>query len=82
MRDCKYVIFNLLCTVTAWKALMDMFFIPCASFTSHLKYGNCSFKPCLCVNLCVNFLIFLNFKLECKCKQYLKYNIIIMDVRL
>ena len=31
----------------------DMFLIPCASFTSHLEFGNCCFKPCLCVNLCI-----------------------------
>jgi len=47
----------------------DMFLIPCASFTSHLKFGNCYFKPCLCVNLCIISLYFFNFRLECICNS-------------
>jgi len=61
---------------------MVVFLIRCASFTSHLEVGNCCFKPCLCVNLCINFLIFFNFRLECKYKEYLKDYIIIMELRL
>jgi len=59
---------------------MDVFLIPCASFTSHLEVGNCYFKPWLFVNLCIDFLIFFNFRLECVCKQYLKDNIIILEL--
>jgi len=62
--------------------LMDVFLIPCNSFPSHLEIGNCCFKPCLCLNLCINFLIFFNFGLVYICRQYLKDNIIIMELRL
>ena len=34
------------------------------------------------VNLCINFHILFNFRLECVCKQYLKDYIIIMELRL
>ena len=61
---------------------MDVFLIPCNSFPSHLEIGNCCFKPCLCLNLCINFLIFFNFGLVYICRQYLKDNTIIMELRL